>query len=117
MAYLHCHTKECGWGQDDFWKEDGYNPVSSLQKDSMLNEGLFKDKMYFDEWFFKENPSLAYKHDEGGWYCSGRDYVVWELRRTANNIERMFIPTWEEWEKVRDTTICPDCGQSNWDID
>ena len=42
MSYLHCHTKGCGWGQDDFWSfkltsagfkiipflQMGYNPIS-----------------------------------------------------------------------------------------
>ena len=122
MSYLHCHGRlqdgtECGWGQDDFWEIDGYNPISFLQKDSDLNNNLFREKMYFDKWFFQDNPSIPHKEDEKGLYCSGRDYIIWELRRKANNIERMLVPTWEEWKEVRDTLKCPRCGGDDWDID
>ena len=51
MAFLHCHTKNCGWSQDDFWNKDGYTPfrkdlIETWQKD------IFKDKVYADEWWF-----------------------------------------------------------------
>jgi hypothetical protein len=121
MAYLHCHGKlengeDCGWSQDDFWTEGGYNPVSFLQKDRDLEKNLFRDKMYFDEWMLKD-MGIEYGKDEKGFYCSGRQYVTWELRRKANNIEKMFITTEAQWKQVRDVAVCPNCGQRNWDID
>lgn len=36
MAYLHCHTKNCGWEQDDFWDKEGYNPFK--EKDCLFKE-------------------------------------------------------------------------------
>lgn len=48
MAYLHCHTKDCGWSQDDFWQlfyirrwekrwwkkiALGYSPISRMWND------------------------------------------------------------------------------------
>lgn len=117
MAYIHCHTKDCGWGQDDFWEEGGYNPVRFIQTDKNFESHLFKEKMYFDEWMFLENPSLDYHEDENGFYCSGKDYVVWEFRRKADNIENMLVISQNEWMDQKDTLVCPKCGQQNWDVD
>ena len=116
ISYLHCHTQGCDWGQDDFWSEDGYTPLNETLI-SDYREALFKDRIYFDEWFFKENPSLEGKQDAKGWYCYGPDYAVWGLKRKARNIERMFVRTEDEWKQIRATAVCPDCGESNWDID
>ena len=70
-----------------------------------------------DQWVFKENPSLEYHEEEGRYYCRGKDYIVWELRRKAKNIENMLVMSQDEWMEQIDTFVCPECGQQNWDID
>lgn len=118
MAYLHCHN--CGWSQDDFWELNGYNPFrQDLIED--LKECLFKDKIYLDFEFFEEansgNGFLRYWEDEKGWFCTGIDYVAFQLNRKAKNISSMAVKTTEEWKKVKDTFVCPKCSKRNLDID
>jgi len=111
MAYLHCHS--CGWSQDDFWRKGGYNPISWTAD---LEESLFKDKIYLDPDFFG-NSKILPKEDADGLYITGREFVIIELERIIGIIKNMSILTYEEWEKVKNTFKCPNCGESNWDID
>ena len=50
MAYLHCHTPGCGWSQDDFWSESGWNPISAV-KENDSEKKLFEEKIYMDKNF------------------------------------------------------------------
>ena len=112
MAYLHCHN--CNWSQDDFWnKEKGWNPIDSLKD---FREYIFEDKMHFDKYAI-EDMGLEPKRDEEGYYITGQEYVANQLRATANSIENMALKTNEEWKKVKDTFVCPECGSKNLDID
>lgn len=71
MAYLHCHTKDCGWSQDDFWNfrprfrwhlykkswwklgfSIGYNPISRTLTDIRW---LWKPKwLSLDDWYIND---------------------------------------------------------------
>jgi Zn finger protein HypA/HybF involved in hydrogenase expression len=71
MAYLHCHTKDCGWSQDDFWDlrprfrwksykkswwkldfDIGYNPISRMWRDI---KWLWKPRwMGLDDWVIND---------------------------------------------------------------
>lgn len=116
MSYLHCHTKNCGWSQDDFWDEH-YTP---LRPDIMksLSEDLFKERIYFDKSMFVETGDLPYHLDEEGKaYCRGSDYVAWDLRKRAKRIQNMLVKTYAEFKANKDKLVCPRCGQQNWDID
>jgi len=116
MAYLHCHTKNCGWSQDDFWDINGYTPFrQDLMND--LKKYLFQDKIYLDEYFFKENPTLNYYHDDGGFYCKGKELVIWKLKQKTRSIENMLVSTYDEFIEKKDELVCPKCGQQNWDVD
>jgi hypothetical protein len=118
MAYLHCHTPGCGWAQDDFWDKEGYNPIKFMedQQEKFLDD-LFKDKVYSDTEILKEAGILAGEDEEGA-YADGRAYVAWQLHARAEVIENMAVRTNEEWEKVKDTFLCPGCGKSDgFDID
>jgi len=116
MAYLHCHTKNCGWSQDDFWDQNGYTP---FREDIIkyLEKSLFKEKIYFDKYFFEENPYIPYWKDEKGWYCTGKDMVACNLENRARRIRNMLVKTEEEFIEKKDTLVCPCCGKQNWDID
>jgi len=114
MAFIYCDN--CRWGQDDFWSPDGYNPFRpDLIND--LKDSLFKDKIYIDEWYFKETGLSNYSKDEKGYYISGTDFVAHELERKAKNIKHMVVKTNEEWKKIRDTFVCPECGSDNIGMD
>lgn len=93
MAYLHCHN--CNWEQDDFWEEGGYNPFRP-DLIEYLKGMLFRDKVGWQD------------HQTG---------VVRDLERKARNIRNMKVKTWEDWEKVKDTWRCPECGSDRWGID
>ena len=114
MAYLHCH--DCDWSQDDFWDPDGgWSPEKSMESDW---SNAFKNKIYMDRYFF-EDAGLTDKmqEDEGGAWIHGQDLLAWELRRCARKVENMAVRTYEDWKKVKDTFVCPDCGSKNLDID
>ncbi len=72
MAYLHCHTKNCGWSQDDFWdyrftakawkqfftfqwqrRPFGYNPFSILLED--IATYIKPGKINMDSYWAKEH--------------------------------------------------------------
>ena len=117
--YLHCHS--CDWSQDDFWEPNGYNP---FRKDLVnnLRENLFKERIYLDRNFFEEanegqDGVLPYQEDINGWYCSGTDYVAYELYCKLKSVKNMAVKTWEQWNIVKDVFVCPKCGQKNLDID
>lgn len=115
MSYLHCHSKNCGWSQDDFWSEN-YSPVNFSQY-SDLYEDLFKDKMYFDKDCLMDMGIKYFVDPDGRTYCRGRDYVAHELERRAKRIKGMLVKTYDEFLEKKDTLVCPRCGQQNWDID
>ena len=107
--FLYC---ECGWSQDDFWKEGVYSPLENDYFNSLKKE-LLKGKIYLPNdkpYSMIENTIL---HDENGFYFDSRQYVAKNLERIANTIKSMAIPTQEEWEKVKDTFKCPKCGKND----
>ena len=110
MAYLHCHS--CGWSQDDFWREGGYNPISWL---SDFEKDLFKEKIHLDSEYFADD--IIPNQDEKGFWIRGKDFVAQELERVARNIRNMAIPTDEHWQAVKEGFKCPKCGSPEWDID
>lgn len=107
MAYLHCHTKGCGWGQDDFWTPS-YNPLTRLRarvrwywKPRMVNFGTNTDAGMI---------TLCYR--TFSWCELARD--IFKIGRGA---WRMKWPTWKSWKRARTNAKCPNCGQNNFDID
>lgn len=115
MAYLHCHTKNCGWSQDDFWHEK-YNPVN-FDQDKDLYGTLFKERVYLDKECVWDMNIVYYVDENGRVYVKGLDYVAWELERRAKKIKGMLVKTYEEFKAKKEILVCPRCGQQNWDID
>lgn len=115
MAYLHCHTKNCGWSQDDFWKET-YNPVNFDQNKDLYSD-LFKERIYLDKNIVSKMEIKYYVDEENRTYVKGTDYVAYELERRASKIRNMLVKTYEEFKEKKDTLVCPRCGKQNWDID
>ena len=121
MSFLHCHTKNCHWSQDDFWSKDGYNP---FRQDSVeyLKDYLFKDTVNMDIEYVRDMRMLGFEcpavEQENGTYdIKGTDFVAMELMRKARSISNMHVKTYDDWKKVKDNWKCPKCGESNWDID
>lgn len=126
MAYLHCHTKGCGWSQDDFWSYNwtwkalkdflllrwqkrsfGYNPFSILLED--IATWIKPRYIEMDSYWAKEN---GYKSNRiHSWKFIPRAFQ--RYRRVKKN---MLFKTWEEF-RDNDNTPCPKCGKANWDID
>jgi len=107
MSFLHCHTKDCFWEQDDFYSVDGYNPAEYL-KDWM--EQLCKDNI--DEQFSNCSEFLAKNGP-----ISKREVIAQEFEKFADRIRNMPWITYEQWKKDKDTAVCPKCGMRNFDID
>lgn len=129
MAYLHCHTKDCGWSQDDFWEYKftwkawkqfftfqwqkrpfGYNPFSILLEDIAIWGKPRRIKM--DSQWLKDNN------------CKGNTVHSWFLlrkgfKRYRNVKKEMVYKTSNDWKEARDngSPVCPKCGKANWDID
>ena len=117
MAFVHCHS--CPWSQDDFWEVDGYNP---FRKDILedwvkkMKEGIADRKSIgMDQWWAQE-AKIPYQPGKKGVDIDFRDYLAWELRRKANNIEKMKWITWKDF-KNDPNPVCPNCGSDNLDID
>lgn len=108
MAYLHCH--KCGWEQDDFWKQGGYNPITSIQH---YENYLFlePDKRGIDNWWLKENRFPETNS------IKGTELTAFELERAAKRIRNMVYRTEEEFKKMNPERKCPKCGAQELDID
>jgi hypothetical protein len=129
MAYLHCHTKDCRWSQDDFWNYNwtwkafkhfitfkwqkrsfGYNPFSILLED--IHTWGKPRRIKMDSHWLKEN---GIKGDSvHSWFLLRKGF-----RRYKNVKKRMVYKTWDAWRKARDNgkPVCPNCGKPNWDMD
>ena len=126
MAYLHCHTKDCGWSQDDFWHYNmdwknwkrflafrwltrpfGYNPFSILLED--IAEYIKPRKIQMDSYWAKEQ-GLKSNMIHSWWFLKQG------FKRYKRVRKNMLFKTWDEFQANKDTH-CPSCGKVNWDID
>ncbi len=126
MAYLHCHTKDCHWGQDDFWNYNwtwkafkhfitfkwqkrsfGYNPLSILLEDIASN--IKPRKINMDSYWAKENGLKS--NEVHSWWFLRKGFG-----RYRNVKKGMLFKTWDEFQANK-TTPCPYCCKVNWDID
>lgn len=80
MAYLHCHN--CDFSQDDYWSEDGWNPVKSFEndKDTLLHEDL-DEVVQMDPQWLREHHGLD--------SVTRRDLVILHLRQIIARVEGM----------------------------
>lgn len=121
MAYLHCHTKGCGWSQDDFWAK-GYNPLTKtwsdikwlirprmLELDTWLVDDLTK---YTGVWMWRFKAEFSGQARVFSW-----QWLLLELKREIKCIRKQKWWTWESWKKDKATAVCPKCGLRDFDID
>ncbi len=105
MAYLHCHN--CGWSQDDFWENGGWNPVYSIKdlEPEFLGD-RFREKFTTDPSFIKEHGDIT---------C--QEWLAQEFERRAKWIREMKYRTMDELKKLNPEHKCPICGKQELDID
>jgi len=105
MSYLHCHS--CDWSQDDFYSVKGYNPAYYL-KDwmEMLCSNDVDKQFSNDSGFIKEYGPI-----------SRREVIAQNFEKFANRIREMKWVTYEQWEKDKESAVCPQCGKKDFDID
>ena len=122
MSFAHCHSCPCPWSQDDFWDINRYHPFRRDDIDWLI--GILKDgisgkkrQLKFDSGFITDHPGIKYTKSEDGYYLIDfRDFLAMELRKKANNIERMHWPSYDDFQNDTDKT-CPMCGSKYLDID
>lgn len=133
MAYLHCHTKGCGWSQDDFWdwtirwnkllkwksRPLGYNPLSLILED--MAEYWYPRLIGFDCNFIRDSGIKEKDKNEKGFHLvHSWDMLFWEIKRDIRIFFNMKYWTYESFKKAKDLGKykCPKCGSSDqWDID
>ncbi len=121
MAYLHCHTKSCGWSQDDFWTRR-YNPFTKLWSDI---KWLIRPRiMEMDDWYvddlIKYTNVLLWRFRvefNGQARVFSWQWLWLEFRREIKSVRRQKWWTWKSWKKERDAAVCPKCGLRDFDID
>lgn len=144
MAYLHCHTKDCNWSQDDFWSKS-YNPLTKIWDDIkwLLKPRYIKwdwgfatyeipelikytgIKVKLIEKFFPNDATIKIKYNENeeiqkyykAWCCFSWKWLLLEIVKEYKNFKAMKWWTYEQWLRDKDTAVCPKCGQRNFDID
>lgn len=107
MAYLHCHN--CDFCQDDYWSEDGWNPVKSFESDrgTLLNEDL-DEVVQMDPQWLRDNKVEK---------VTRRDLVIFHLRQIIACVEGMVYRTHDELRARNPEMRCPRCGERALDVD
>ena len=100
MAYIHCH--KCGWSQDDFYDEKGYNPFT------FLNDNYKED-------LFSPDIDKPINMDDGV-KKTKRQMIAEELISFAERILGMKWITHQQFEDDPNK-VCPKCGSAELDID
>ncbi len=147
MSYLHCHTKNCGWAQDDFYSKS-YNPLTKIWSDI---KWLYKPKMVEFDWgFVKYDVPYLTKYTGINIKFKEKEKVIIQNSRiqqvdaTKNPVTHVMIYTCFSWkwlllEIAKDLRLavemkwwtyksfkkdlskgkakCPKCGLNNFDID
>ena len=119
MSYLHCHTKDCSFSQDDFYSKS-YNPFTKIWSDiKWLITPKFL-KMDFG-WIQTMGEISAYTHVpllKIKSRCFSWNLLIVEIVKDLKVALEMKWYTYEAWKKDYDGgAVCPKCGKRNFDID
>ena len=118
MAYLHCHS--CDWSQDDFYSKS-YSLWTKMLADAKwlwkprfftLDTYIIKDLIEYTgvKVWTKETVKGQTKVFSWNWW-------MLEIVKDIKNYHNTKWKTWEAWKKAKDTAVCPQCGDTNFDID
>ena len=133
MAYLHCHTKDCGWSQDDFYsfKFDkrklffigGYNPISKILDSirSYIKPRMIKWDRHFvnyDAVELQKYTKIKIRFNENN-ECFSWNWLILEIVKDIKNAKNMRWWSYKSWKKDMDKgkAKCPKCGKVCFDID
>ena len=105
MAYLHCHTKGCGWSQDDFYSKS-YNPITKIIDD--IKWLIYPRMIKFDAAFLKyEYPELRkytginVKFNEN-FKCFSWNWLILEIVKDVKVAMEMKWWTYNSWKSDMD---------------
>jgi len=120
MSYLHCHTKDCNWSQDDFYSKS-YNPLTKIWSDI---KWLWKPKITsVDKYIVKDLlaysnvPVYEFKRNvKGQFYFFSWNWLLLEI---VKDIKLAFKQKWWTYNSFKKDikAVCPKCKQRNFDID
>ena len=118
MAYLHCHS--CDWSQDDFWSMR-YNIFTKIWSDI---KWLIRPRaLELDQWIINDiTEYVNFKVSVWGERpCVAKvfswSWLLVEIVKDIKNAWNMKWKTWKSWKRDRETAVCPQCGNRNFDID
>ena len=123
--YLHCHTKGCGWSQDDFYTKD-YNTWTKIW-DSI--QWLWVPRMIEMDSYqivpdlvrFTHVPVIVGKSKKGRSMCRifSWNWLVVEIVKDIKNGMQMKWRTYNDFRKdsAKGKAVCPKCHQINFDLD
>lgn len=122
MSYLHCHTKGCGWSQDDFYSKR-YNPFTKIWSDVkwLINPKHMKMDDSIVKDLIKYTKIPVYK------IATERNQITvfswnWLLLEIVKDIKVAVETKWWTYKKFKKDydagkALCPKCKQNNFDID
>ena len=145
MTYLHCHTKDCGWSQDDFYSMR-YNPLTKIW--SSIKWLIKPRNIGWDFGFveyevpnlikrtginvkFKKRIKIMHESDLiitteknndricEEYYCFSWNWLLLEIVKDIKvGLEQKWW-TYKAWKKdlKNSKAKCPKCGLKNFDID
>ena len=133
MAYLHCHTKNCGWSQDDFYYFKfnkrklffigGYNPISKILDsiESYIKPRMLKWDRHFvnyDAVELQEYTKIKIRFNENN-ECFSWSWLILEIVKDIKNAKNMRWWSYKSWKKDmnKGKAKCPKCGKACFDID
>lgn len=125
MAYLHCHNKECGFSQDDFYHK-GYNPFTKIKSDIewlwkpkwiKLDMDIVEDLIKYTKVPIYLRNIVAHEYKMFSW-----NWLILEIVKDIKIAYKMKYLTNTSWKKaVKENggkwPPCPKCGQNELDID
>lgn len=120
MAYLHCHTKDCGWSQDDFWTRR-YNPFTKIWSD--IKWLWIPRIMDLDDWIvidifeYTKVPVKNFSKIKGQYRIHTWNWLLIEIVKEIKNVFNQKWWTYKSWQRNKHKAKCPKCGQRNFDID
>lgn len=138
MSYLHCHTKDCGWSQDDFYtysfRLKDFKKLFFLEWDSNpFGYNVFSKILSSIKWLIRPRfigwdvGFILYGIPEQIEYtgvnikikdnkCFSWSWLILEIVKNFKMFKRMKYKTYKQF-KADTGAVCPKCGLSNFDID
>ena len=118
MSYLHCHTKNCGWSQDDFWTLD-YNIFTKIWTDLKWlkkPEMIIFDKHFVDELVEYTKVPLYRIETVFGTKVFSWNWLLLEIIKDLKLARKQ---KWWTYKSFKDdkNAVCPKCGIKCFDID